>query len=211
MSDFSKKWENFWFYYKVHVIVAIAVAIVAGITIYDKISYVEPDFFIDCFTDGTYIAYDTAEEMGKEIAQEEFFIDINNDGNKRVNINVFSAGAEDKTTGMQGGSAYELMDLKMAVGNSAIVFADKSVLKRYENKGILKDISFIAEKAGMSGDDVYVSADGTLVGIKIDNTEFLKKHKVSGKDLYMALRVAVPTVDKEMTDLAPSVAEYILK
>ena len=169
MSNFSKKWENFWYYYKIHVIVGICIAIVAGVTIYDKITYIEDDFLIDCFTDNTYINYDVAEAMAEEIANDEFFDDLNGDGHKKMSISVFSAGADDKTTGMQGGSAYELMNVKMAVGNAAMIFADKSVLKRFEKQGIFQDLGPISQSLGMSDENLYILPDGSVAGIKLDS------------------------------------------
>jgi hypothetical protein len=78
----KKKWENFWYYYKIHVFVAVFIGFFTAITIKDCAERIEPD---------VTIAYIGADLQSHDIAQleQEFagvIQDINNDDKKHVYI-----------------------------------------------------------------------------------------------------------------------------
>ena len=203
--------KNYWYYYKIYAIIAAFVLFAAGITIYEKVTYEKPDMIIDCISDNLYLSPENIEAICVDIENSGCLEDINGDENVKVSLSAYSAGASDTTVGTDGGSAYELMEIKMAVGNSAIIVADKKVIERYEKYNIYKDISEIAEKLSVPGEDVLHSSNGTLIGIRVDNRGILNKLGLSGKEVFLTLRVPMDSTDDKMIEQAPAVAEYMLK
>ena len=203
--------KNYWYYYKIYAIIAAFVLFAAGITIYEKVTYEKPDMIIDCLSDNLFLTSDTITAICEDIENSGCLEDINGDEKVKVSLSAYSAGASDTTVGTDGGSAYELMEIKMAVGNSAIIVADKKVLERYEKYNIYQDISDIAQKLGISEEDLYYSSEGAPVGVRLDNRDVFKKQGISCEDVFLAIRVQMDSVDEEMIEQAPAVAEYMLK
>lgn len=78
----QKKWDNFWYYYKVHVIVGVFIGILILTTIKDCAQRVNPDVSWGYMgTDLTAEAVENVEQAFADIIQ-----DTNNDGKKKVFI-----------------------------------------------------------------------------------------------------------------------------
>jgi len=77
-----KKWENFWYYYKIHVGVGILVAIFLIITIKDCAQNIEPDVTL-AYT-GINLQPNHIAHMEQEFV--EILQDANNDGKKKISI-----------------------------------------------------------------------------------------------------------------------------
>ena len=203
--------KNYWYYYKGFAIVAAFILFAVGFTVYERVTYVKPDMIIDCISDSLYLSLDNIEKICEDIEKSGALSDINGDEKIKTSLSTYSAGQSDTTVGTDGGSAYEIMEIKMAIGNSALIIADKKVLERYEKYNIYQDISDIAQKLGISEEDLYYSSEGAPVGVRLDNRDVFKKYGISSEDVFLAIRVQMDSVDEEMIEQAPNVAEYILK
>ncbi len=203
--------KNYWYYYKVYVLIGIIVLGAAGFVIYEKASYKKPDMIIDCISDNVLFSPGDTDLICRDIENSENIKDINNDKTIKVAFNTYSAGASDNSLGADGGSAFEIVNIKMAVGNSAIIIADRDVLKRYDRYDIFTDLSDIAQKLNIPEEDRLYSSKGVLAGIRFDNRGIMKKHNLSGSEVFLTLRMPMESVDKKMTEQAPYVAEYMLR
>lgn len=78
----KKKWENFWYYYKIHVGVGIFAAIFLVITIRDCAQNIEPDVTL------VYMGMDLQPNHITHMEEEflEILQDANNDGKKKISI-----------------------------------------------------------------------------------------------------------------------------
>ncbi len=211
MNKIKYFFKNYWYYYKFYAIGAAFILLLIGFTVYEKVTYVKPDMIIDCISDNMYLSPDNIEAICDYIESSGSLKDINGDENVKVSFGTYSAGATDTAVGIDGGSAYEMAEIKMAVGNSAIIIADKAVIERYEKYNIYKDISAIAKKLDVPQEDRLYSSKGALIGIRFDNRGIMKRLGVSGKEIFLSLRISMDSTDEEMIEQAPSVAEYILK
>lgn len=90
------KWDNFWFYHKWHVLVAIAIVLLVGFFIHDMISKVNPDYEIGLITQTTY-STDVTDQLEHQLAN--LGKDLNGDG--KVIVQVDSYVVADSSTSSQ--------------------------------------------------------------------------------------------------------------
>lgn len=86
---FKKKWENFWYYYKIHVLVVIFILICAAVFINDKIQQIQYDYTIAVLSDAPCMTEDLTklQEGWESIAD-----DRNQDGKVHVEVLNYALG-----------------------------------------------------------------------------------------------------------------------
>lgn len=83
----KSKWDNFWFYHKWHVLIAVIAVFIAAILTHDSLSVVHPDYQIGIITERGYS--DTATTaLEKEF--EKYGTDLNHDGKVVVQVNSYT-------------------------------------------------------------------------------------------------------------------------
>lgn len=80
------KWNNFWFYHKIHVIIGVVLALFVAYMIYDMVTKVNPDYNVAILTSQT-ISSEYSEQLADEM--EKYGEDLNGDGQVVVQMNVF--------------------------------------------------------------------------------------------------------------------------
>lgn len=85
------KWDNFWFYHKWHVIIAIAVAALIGFFIHDMLTVVHPDYQIGLITQAGYSS-EATDRLEQEL--EKYGEDLNHDGKVVVQVNAYVVAAD---------------------------------------------------------------------------------------------------------------------
>mgnify|MGYP004669183953 CR=1 FL=1 len=135
----KKWWQNFWFYYKVHTIVAAIVLILVGVTIYESTHKEKYDLTVVLATNGTTIT--EQEELIAELLSQ-YVEDYNGDGKVNVYVDVQNLPLDDPEassemfTAMQTRFAGEL-----AVGEKSIYIMDQTLYDYYEVAGSFNDLS----------------------------------------------------------------------
>ena len=116
------KWDNFWFYHKWHVIIALAVVALVGFFIHDMLSVVHPDYQIGLITQ---VGYSSEATDKLEQGLEKYGEDLNHDGKVVVQINsyVVSANPDSADPNMQMASVTKLM-ADLSDGMSMIFLTD---------------------------------------------------------------------------------------
>lgn len=187
-QELSKKIDNFWFYYKWHVIVGIFVVIIASVTIYDAVTKIHPDLIIDCVTDSN-ISHSHTPFITDDLEASGFVKDNNDDGNIAVQMTHTQTGRDPSTVSADG-SMMQVVQLRMAVGESSLIITEPYILELYDAHEIFYDLTEIADKMGIPRERRHMSEDGSKVtAINIDNTEFLSKLNIPTKDCFVAVRV----------------------
>lgn len=186
--DPKKKRENFWFYYKWHVIIGTFIVLLAVWTIHDVVSKVNPDYTIGFITTKTYSS-DALTKLEKELAVKGK--DLNGDGQVVVSVSAYNVAATDDTSAdptMQQ-AAVTKMAGDLQTGESMIFIVDDYNLKRYQ-----------AESPIFAYADGSTPADGATdyenMGIKWSKLPFL-----SSLDLTVTSNTL--TGDGSTTDMQP--------
>lgn len=89
------KWNNFWFYHKIHVIIAAVAVLFVVYIVYDMVTKVNPDYNVAILTSQT-IPSNLSDQLADEI--EKYGEDLNGDGQIVVQMNIFEIAQGDAAT-----------------------------------------------------------------------------------------------------------------
>lgn len=120
----KKKWDNFWFYHKWHVVAILVAALLIAFFIHDMVTKVNPDYEIGMITEATYPS-DMIDSLQKQV--EKYADDRNGDGQVSVQINnyVLAAGTQpDASTAQMQEANMVKMSADLSSGNSVIFITD---------------------------------------------------------------------------------------
>lgn len=129
----KKKWDNFWFYHKIHVIIAIVLIALVAFFIRDMVTKVNPDYEIGMITQATYPS-DMTDSLEKQL--EKYADDRNGDGKVTVQINqyVLAAGTEpDPSMAQMQQASFVKLSADLSSGTSVIFITDQPSLE-YQQK-----------------------------------------------------------------------------
>lgn len=125
------KWNNFWFYHRVHVIVGIIAVIFVGYLVYDMVTKVHPDYNVAVLS-SQFVSTDVTDMLAEEL--EKYGEDLNGDGQVVVQVNLFeiaqgeAADSMDVNMQMAGVVKFQA-DLQM--GESYLYFTDDASFSAY--------------------------------------------------------------------------------
>lgn len=85
-KEFQGKWENFWYYYKYHVIAAVFAVIMIAVFIHDKMKQIEYDYKVAVVTD-VNISEEQIDSLEKAFAERAD--DRNKDGEIHVQVSNY--------------------------------------------------------------------------------------------------------------------------
>lgn len=141
----SEKRENWWFYHKTHVIVAVILAVFLGAVIYSFVSKEKPDYTIALMTE-----YSVPNDLLLDIEDhlEQYGEDLNGDGKVIVSLQHYRFSSSTKTD-------YEASELQAAyVRFASDAAAGDSMLYIYDDKSYV----YLGQN---DMEDYFAPADGT--------------------------------------------------
>ncbi|MDF2985100.1 MAG: hypothetical protein K0R50_610 [Eubacterium sp.] len=175
----SSKFQNFWYYYKFHVIVIffIALSIVIAVLLTGKRT--DPDIQIGYVTDGREISEEAKANINKYF--ENVITDVNEDNEKLLSF-IPLIGPR--------------VDLEFASDGAQIILMDSNTLVKYKDMGALEPLDAFVKKHGMdvSGNtEVMSRAEGDNVehifALPMRNIKFLLDAGFPAEDYYLTVRV----------------------
>lgn len=207
------KLSDIWYYYKGYIAVGIVIVFAIAYTLYNGATSVKSDFLIECISDIGF-DYDAAYSLADGLSLSGAVPDLNDDGKCVADLKTYQ-------TGLSGNQNIDpqmaqITQLRMAVGEGAIIISDKKVFEVYDSYQMFKDISAIADEYGFDDNSVVKSSDGKVVGISITNSQWLKQNNIKCDGLYAALRVMNADNSNNQTlkkqfDSAEDILKYIIK
>lgn len=179
----ERKVNNFFHYYKFHIIIAIVALIFSITTIRGCITRVPNDFYLTII--GKIYVTDV-EPLQQKLSESIPTI-------KEPGIDVLTMSEEDK-----GEQAYAMQMKAMAViaaGDIDVFILDKVNFERYVNQGAFMSLDDLVEKLGIDKDknkEYIIKSESNpephLYGIDITNSSFFKDAKVVGKEKIAAIK-----------------------
>lgn len=142
---FSEKWENFWYYYKWHTIIAVFLAVTLIIA---TAQCAEREKFDSEFVLFSYNTFTAAEMDAIEAGIEKHYPDLNGDG--EVNVQLIDCSYSDKELSDQQSAKKQKLTAVLASHNDALVFiVDDESFKFLEesHKGFFVNIG-LSQKEG---------------------------------------------------------------
>lgn len=136
----KKKWENFWYYHRLHVLIAAAVVLLAAVFIAQSLQTVKPDYTVGMIT-STACSDSTIDAL--QTAMQKYGKDLNGDGRVTVQINQYTIAPSDSGTssGLSGVNpeVQAAMQTKLVAdlttGTSIIFITDDASFRRQEQAG----------------------------------------------------------------------------
>lgn len=177
-------WRNYWFYYRVHTLVGIAVLIVVIMTAVSILTQVKPDITMMHIGGGLF-SENAVTQVENSVA--ETIPDINGDGKQVVSFQsmLFQQEADPELS-------YAVMtkaDMEFIGGESTLVLVDESIMQRYIDMDVFADLTeYVPE--GTAPELLKYSEDGSqILLVNVMNTELIRQSGYQGPDLYLGLRV----------------------
>lgn len=195
----KKKIENFWYYYKIHVIVGIFIAIVLAVTLKDCMNRVTPDLTV------SYIGPGYFDEQFQQKLQEKLssaLKDINADGKNVLDFQCMTINENDKSE--QSLAMQQKVMIEFAAGETKVFLLDKDHLKIFAEQGAFENLDDIAAQYGINDTQypeikltVHDTNQSHIYGIPLSGNTMLKDLGADTKDMYIAIRAIS---DKDRND-----------
>lgn len=199
----KSKWDNFWFYHKWHVIIAVIVVAIAVAFIHDMVSKVNPDYQIALMTQKAYPA-EITDALQTEIAK--YGKDLNGDGKVVVQINnyVIAQGSDtNKVDANQQMASVTRLTADISSGQSMIFLCDDANFKNQEkSNSLFSYLDGAAPKAGATDyDKMRVSWDqcNKLTNLKI-NVQGLSQNDAQKLLSQLSISMRVNPSDSKQKD-----------
>lgn len=172
----QKKWDNFWYYYKVHVYVGIFVLGLIVMTVRDCMRNVRPDVSLYCM--GIYLEPPHIEQMEQNLL--DVIQDVNNDGKKYVLIS----------------SIIDIQKLQVVVltRDTQLLVLDKQNFINYASHGAFYPLDEFLARHNLSFEDhpeirmtPLEAQEEHIYGIPIEENRFFTDIGLVTKERYLVL------------------------
>lgn len=183
----KKKWENFWYHYKIHTIAAIAVLAVAAVLVTQMLQRNNPDYLLVLVTDDV-IAQPLLNRLQAEL--EAAGLDLDGDGRVEVTVENLSMKLQGPTMGVGATK----LQAHLATGD-VMLFAFEPALYMQYIKDNERDGLHIFAPLGLETDGL--TEEGRLWNWKDDGRRQADQYlKLLPENLYFGVRDTAGTAAK---------------
>lgn len=182
-KSFKNKWDNYWYYYKIHTWIGIFVVIVLAVTITQCVQTVKPDVTID-FVTSVPLTDSTIEFDG---VFDDVISDVNNDEKKHIGVTTLYLTG--KAQSEQDMAMEQKMMLELAAGDVTLFIFDQKNLERYITQDAYSPLSdFIDIEPYKDIEGKLVEHNGTVYAISLKGSQKLAEMGFATDDLYGIFR-----------------------
>lgn len=133
-EETRKKIDNFWYYYKIHVLVVVFILFVAGVFIKDIVTKVDYDYSVAFVTEEMM----TNEEISSiQSVFEREAEDLNGDGEIHVEVQNYTIPQGDSADPQLVAAGQTKLTVDIQEGTSMIFFLSPGCYESYKDSGIL--------------------------------------------------------------------------
>ena len=196
-TGFKAKWDNYWYYYKMHTWAAIFVVFVMIVTITQCVQTVKPDVTIDLVT--SVAVADSNISLGGVF--DDVITYANSDGKKQLNIATLYLPEELKSE--QDIAMQQKMMIELAAGEVSMFIFDKMNIDRYITQDAYSPLSdFIDITPYEDIEGKLIKRDGVAYGISLKGSQKLSELGFLVDDLYAVFRFVPRDAQKDEAKLA---------
>lgn len=185
--------DNFWYYYKAHVIATIFIVIVIGITFRDCANNVSPDISIAYIGD-KYIAEELSQSIKEILSDSETIKDANGDGKYVAAFTPLTVS--DEIRGEQDIAIQQKIMIMLAAGEIQVFIVNRTYLEIFIKQGAFLPIDSIVQEYGIDINEnpeiKFKSEDSVeekIYAIPLQENKFFNELGFNTKDSYIAVRV----------------------
>lgn len=133
-EETRKKIDNFWYYYKIHVLVVVFILFVAGVFIKDIVTKVDYDYSVAFVTEEMM----TDEEISSiQSVLEKEAEDLNGDGEIHVEVQNYTIPQGDSADPQLVAAGQTKLTVDIQDGTSMIFFLSPGCYESYKDSGVL--------------------------------------------------------------------------
>ena len=133
-EETRKKIDNFWYYYKIHVLVVVFILFVAGVFIKDIVTKVDYDYSVAFVTEEMM----TNEEISSiQTVFEREAEDLNGDGEIHVEVQNYTIPQGDSADPQLVAAGQTKLTVDIQDGTSMIFFLSPGCYESYKDSGVL--------------------------------------------------------------------------
>ena len=133
-EETRKKIDNFWYYYKIHVLVVVFILFVAGVFIKDIVTKVDYDYSVAFVTEEMM----TNEEISSiQSVLEKEAEDLNGDGEIHVEVQNYTIPQGDSADPQLVAAGQTKLTVDIQEGTSMIFFLSPGCYESYKDSGVL--------------------------------------------------------------------------
>ncbi|CDZ23265.1 putative membrane protein [[Clostridium] cellulosi] len=142
-EQFKKKLSNFWYYYKIHTIVAVFAIICVAFMVKQCAERIEPDMEIIMVTDSVTLSEDKVTDIENMLSK--YTDDLNRDGRKFVRCDYINMNQKQDAQVLY--ALQTKLMAEIAGSDTALFITDDTFLKRFQEQGMFLDLKDV----GLSG------------------------------------------------------------
>ncbi len=204
---FKKKWENYWYHYKFHTIVALFIIVLFSIGFKSCLDKKDIDFHM-VFLSDTYVSPEAEQNIEKALVKNGVVRDIDGDGvtNFYMDSLMLSFDADANADEI----TLQKLQTVIYAGQHTLMLAHQYALEDYD--GVFEDISHKADE----GHKTFLTPQEKFVsGISVEGNTLLEEAGIDTDMLYVAMRrrsnkEAEKNANQKAFDQAYDVMDYIL-
>ena len=206
------KFSDIMYYYKWHIIITIITIAAVVFFATECRNKVEDDLVITAIL-SNYAMSTAPDAITSDMVEKGIIPDFNGDGVSKAYMNLitFPVNPQNQEEMM----AAQQVSIAFAADDSILFLLDKDLLEMYENDELFGDISRVAELHGLGEEDLYISEDGTVLGISLKGNPYLEEKGIPTDTLYACYRMVYPERITDETKAKIQVADdmlgYIMK
>ena len=197
-KKFSGEWFRYvWDYYKVHILVAVAVIALIAVTVVEVLNTVHYDVNIN-YIASDVLSFDVSDKLANKAAEQ--IEDGNGDGEKHVSVTQLNFTDE----AMQNANQIMALENKLMT-----VFASEDEMMFLFDEAMLKDVLDMSATEGvfvpvsqwadgdLSEELLYEYGDG-IYAVNLKNSAILKEMGIDASDMFVAVRMNYKPEDEKL-------------
>lgn len=159
-EQFKKKWENYWFYYKIHTIVAVVLILVVAVLVKQCADRVEPDMTVMIVSKDVSLTETQLTSLENKLAK--YTADVNGDGRKIVLCENYHMN--DKENSQMVVALNQKLMAEISASDTSLFVTDDSYYKKFNGKNTF---FFKLNKIDTAAPDSYRAKISSLPDFKI--------------------------------------------
>lgn len=197
-KTFSGEWFRYvWDYYKVHILVTVAVIALIAVTVVEVLNTVHYDVNIN-YIASNVLSFDVSDNLANKAAEQ--IEDGNGDGEKHVSVTQLNFTDE----AMQNANQIMALENKLMT-----VFASEDEMMFVFDEAMLKDVLDMSATEGVfvpvsqwaDGDlseELLYEYGGGVYAVNLKNSAILKEMGIDASDMFVAVRMNYKPEDEKL-------------
>ncbi len=211
---FTKEWCGYiWHYYKTHFFVALAIILLAVVTIVEMANTVQYDATIH-YIGRSIFAQETADRIADKA--REASDDIDGDGEQNVSFSQLNFTSEALQDGSQAMALENKWLTTLAAEQGILYIFDAALLEKTMNAGVTEGafVPFEDWCTELVLPERLIETKGGFYAVNLEKSAMMKELGIDARDMYVAVRMNLKQDDEKLQkyyDNCVKIANFLVK